>query len=522
MDIFGSILQSLQDVIKFEITDRVSTGDKKRDMVLIPFCFVIVSAVFTLIKTDFFAYLKYFINFVLNKNVIIDNVYRKFFIDNFVDTNNIRLSMLSIKSDEEYMKRLCSFLIKILPNKKPIIYDIKNKQTIGKNNIQDNFEFINESVLNLTKTLNNPIIPIYYNRKSFIYLYRENTENPFCIGYNDSKFYDSFNSMISELPVSNYETIITKEIPGENQIETFIFTRNERDSKNMKKYKFFPDRKMCDVITKHKPKIMSLINNFKKAEITKRSEFNGYGSYNLGFIFYGLPGTGKTLMMKAICNELKRSAYVVNMRNIRTRLEFEDIFLNEELIQKHVFVLDEFDCVQGVIKSRSNGEEQKSSLKELKDRYAQLLNTLSTATTNSDTTALKEEIAKVRTEMLEKENALTLDTMLTVLDGIIEIRGRVIIANTNHIEHIDSALLREGRFDAKIELGRFNHDEVKELIEKMLKGKITEEDKEYYENTKFREDMTPVQIINKITEIMNYEKPHSDNFRETIDYLTAH
>jgi chaperone BCS1 len=49
---------------------------------------------------------------------------------------------------------------------------------------------------------------------------------------------------------------------------------------------------------------------------------------------------------------------------------------------------------------------------------------------------------------------------------MIEHRGRVIIATTNHIDRIDPALLRPGRFDYKIKLEHFTINEIKEFINK--------------------------------------------------------
>lgn len=91
------------------------------------------------------------------------------------------------------------------------------------------------------------------------------------------------------------------------------------------------------------------------------------------------------------------------------------------------------------------------------------------------------------------ENQLSLDTMLTFLDETIETRNRVIIANTNHIEKIDPALLREGRFDIKICLNYFTDLEIKELLEIMYGS--AHHDQIY--NFTYQSGMyTPVKILN--------------------------
>jgi chaperone BCS1 len=84
--------------------------------------------------------------------------------------------------------------------------------------------------------------------------------------------------------------------------------------------------------------------------------------------------------------------------------------------------------------------------------------------------------------------------MLTVLDGLVEMRGRVMIACTNHPERIDSALLRPGRFDMVIHMGKFNDFETKQLL---LRHAKTEEEKELIRSTTFKhEAYSPTEILN--------------------------
>ena len=80
---------------------------------------------------------------------------------------------------------------------------------------------------------------------------------------------------------------------------------------------------------------------------------------------------------------------------------------------------------------------------------------------------IKPEIEAIQKEIKNFKERLSLDTLLTELDGMIEMRGRVIVATTNFINKIDGALLREGRFDLKIELHKFVDSEIKEMLCKM-------------------------------------------------------
>src|SRR5262249_567204 len=104
------------------------------------------------------------------------------------------------------------------------------------------------------------------------------------------------------------------------------------------------------------------------------------------------------------------------------------------------------------------------------------------------------EIESVQKSINEFKDRLSLYTFLTSLDGMDEMRGRVMIATTNHIERIDPALLRPGRFDLKLKLEEFTPQETKELLHKMFCGRDDEDliDKAKFPHMKY----TPVEIVN--------------------------
>jgi len=190
-------------------------------------------------------------------------------------------------------------------------------------------------------------------------------------------------------------------------------------------------------------------------------------------------------------------------------LSLKKIFYDVKFLKKKVLVLDEFDCVQGIIKNRSNINQsenkynnESSKLKQLKERQIKIMKLLVNDTTiqkNKDvveTNHIKIELKEISDQIKNEENSLSLDTMLQVLDGVIEMRGRVIIATTNHIENIDPALLRAGRFDIKIELNEFNNEEAHELLNKMYSNSASKSELKLLNKTKIKEIYTPTQLIN--------------------------
>ncbi|KAF5521006.1 putative mitochondrial chaperone BCS1-B [Colletotrichum aenigma] len=59
---------------------------------------------------------------------------------------------------------------------------------------------------------------------------------------------------------------------------------------------------------------------------------------------------------------------------------------------------------------------------------------------------------------------LSLSGLLNVLDGVASQEGRVLITTTNHIEHLDDALIRPGRADKKIEFQLADADVIRKLF----------------------------------------------------------
>ena len=261
----------------------------------------------------------------------------------------------------------------------------------------------------------------------------------------------------------------------------------------------YPDRNFGMFVSKHKNLILKYLNSMIRSLSTGKSEFNGFGTFNLGLMLEGKPGTGKTMLIKSICNHLNRDAYVVDMKAIKTSDDFRTIF-EENDISQTVFVFEEFDCVQGIITDRSSESKECTSFdsrqKLLDEKYFKVLSLRSSAVNIETLGSFETELEEIKEEMSVLKKTLTLDTMLTVLDGIKEYRGRVIIATTNHIDKIDSALLRGGRFDLKISMNEFNQEETRELLMLMYSDIATKNELKTLRNVKLKSgEYTPVQIL---------------------------
>ncbi len=146
--------------------------------------------------------------------------------------------------------------------------------------------------------------------------------------------------------------------------------------------------------------------------------------YRKGYLLYGPPGTGKSSLSLSIAGACDLDIYILNISSV------DDSSLGElftELPARCVILLEDIDAVDA---TRSR---QRKTVNTGKD----------------ETSSSTEE---------KPQGKASLSALLNVLDGVGSQEGRVLIMTTNHAERLDTALIRPGRVDMKIELGYTNQD----------------------------------------------------------------
>ena len=144
-------------------------------------------------------------------------------------------------------------------------------------------------------------------------------------------------------------------------------------------------------------------------------KYSAYGAkMPRGIILYGDPGTGKTLLAKAVAGEANVPFYAVSGSDFVQIYvgvgagRIRSLFKKAKSHGRAVIFIDEIDAIG---KKRDNGSGGGSD---------------------------------------EKDQ--TLNALLTEMSGFNESEGIMIIAATNRLDMLDSALLRPGRFDRHIEV----------------------------------------------------------------------
>ncbi|KGM93782.1 ATP-dependent zinc metalloprotease FtsH [Clostridium botulinum] len=159
-----------------------------------------------------------------------------------------------------------------------------------------------------------------------------------------------------------------------------------------------------------KESIKDIVDFLKSPE-----KYKSYGAkMPRGLILYGEPGTGKTLLAKAVAGEANVPFYAMSGSDFVQiyvgvgASRIRQLFKKARSHGKAVIFIDEIDAIG---KKRSNSTAGGSD-----------------------------------------ERDQTLNALLTEMSGFKETDGIVVIAATNRLDMLDSALLRPGRFDRHIEV----------------------------------------------------------------------
>ncbi len=143
-------------------------------------------------------------------------------------------------------------------------------------------------------------------------------------------------------------------------------------------------------------------------------------SYQTGILLYGYPGCGKTSFIKALTSRYNRDLYILSSGQLHY---VENAIM--KLPDNSLLLIEDIDADPAL---HERGMTEKNIGKSESNSKSNMANRQRFTLTN-------------------------ISDVLNSLDGIISIHGRILIATTNHMEKLDAALLRNGRFDLKVEIG---------------------------------------------------------------------
>lgn len=139
------------------------------------------------------------------------------------------------------------------------------------------------------------------------------------------------------------------------------------------------------------------------------------------YVLHGAPGTGKSSTIKALASYFEKNICVLDMADM-SGASFEKAMATAP---KGSFILaEDFDACMATGKREGNPEKS----------------------------------------LMEELSGITLSKILNVLDGVVSLDGTVIFLTTNHLDHLDPALIRTGRVDYCHEIKALEDAEVKDYI----------------------------------------------------------
>lgn len=204
--------------------------------------------------------------------------------------------------------------------------------------------------------------------------------------------------------------------------------------------------------------------------------------HTLGILMSGDPGTGKTSTIKCLANELNRHIINITLSKNITKNQLENLFHNELLtvtangrteqflipINKRIFVIEDCDCDNAFLLDRngtnlSREDQLMDELLKVREDYRQLQDSM-TNRTGTGPIIIKQQ-SSVDPINSQDNSKITLSFLLNLLDGVLETPGRVIIMTSNHVNKLDPALIRPGRFDIMCNFGKCSHTTIIDMIE---------------------------------------------------------
>ena len=185
--------------------------------------------------------------------------------------------------------------------------------------------------------------------------------------------------------------------------------------------------------------------------------------YTLGFMFHGPPGTGKTSTVKAIANEGRRHIINVQLSEIKTKQQLQNLFFNDQIVvhngtntetytipvSERLYVIEDIDAMGDTVLRR---EWKKPTM---------VAPTVSTGDPFMD-----------RNKEPEKDT-IDLSFLLNLLDGTLEANGRILIITTNFPERIDRALIRPGRIDMIVNFKKCSQSIVQEMANSFFETEVS-------------------------------------------------
>ena len=224
--------------------------------------------------------------------------------------------------------------------------------------------------------------------------------------------------------------MLNKCIPQEDRSFTNIYTYED----NWWRCSYIQPSRSMDTIFMPKESKTALIRSVNEFLGSKDFYKKHAIPYRMGLAFHGVPGTGKTSMVKALCHHLGRNLYVISL------VKLDD---------------------NGLVRALNSVSDNAVVLIEDIDTYDHCASRATPASAPGKPAG--DSLSKV----MESLSGLTLSGILNAIDGVVSINDRILIMTTNHFDHLDPALKRKGRIDFDLKFDYLDDETFRAMMAKI-------------------------------------------------------
>jgi len=234
------------------------------------------------------------------------------------------------------------------------------------------------------------------------------------------------------------------------------------------KYSAIPSRKLNTIYIPEE--VTTRIKTDISAFLAAKSEYETYGiPYKKTYLLTGVPGSGKTSLVKALCNEFGLNLNILAINSDMDNSSVTQAFRHVKT-EDTALLIEDIDCL-------FDGRSSKG-----------------------------------------KENSqFTFSNLINLLDGVMYKVGLITFITTNHPEMMDKALLRQGRIDTVVEMNYPRKRDVRSMMMDMLKTRIPCVDARSAEFDKFYALIEKRKIT--MAALVLFVFRHRESYAEHIDEL---